>query len=56
MGFFSVSIFYPLMLELVIVNGHARGIIVRNLITGEFESHSADAVIFATGGYGNVFY
>lgn len=44
------------MLELVIVDNHARGIIVRNLITGEFESHSADAVVFATGGYGNVFY
>lgn len=44
------------MLELVIVDGHARGIIVRNLITGEFESHHADAVVLATGGYGNVFY
>lgn len=44
------------MLELVIVDGHARGIIVRNLVTGEFEAHSADAVVFATGGYGNVFY
>ena len=44
------------MLDLVVVDGQARGIIVRNLATGELESHSADAVILATGGYGNVFY
>jgi succinate dehydrogenase / fumarate reductase flavoprotein subunit len=44
------------MLELVVVDGCARGIIVRNLATGEIESHAADAVILATGGYGNVFY
>lgn len=44
------------MLELVVVNGAARGIIVRNLITGEVESHEADAVCLCTGGYGNVFY
>jgi succinate dehydrogenase / fumarate reductase, flavoprotein subunit len=44
------------MLDLVMVDGVARGIITRNLITGELESHSADAVILATGGYGNVFY
>lgn len=44
------------MVELVIIGGQARGIIVRNLITGEFEKHMADAVILATGGYGNVFY
>ncbi|MBC7714090.1 MAG: fumarate reductase/succinate dehydrogenase flavoprotein subunit [Rhizobacter sp.] len=44
------------MVELVIVNGKARGIITRNLTTGEFEKHMADAVILATGGYGNVFY
>lgn len=44
------------MLELVMVDGHARGIIVRNLITGELEAHHADAVVLATGGYGNVFY
>lgn len=44
------------MLDLVIVNGKARGIIVRNLLTGEIESHEADAVILATGGYSNVFY
>jgi len=44
------------MLDLVVIDGKARGIIVRNLVTGELESHSADAVILATGGYGNVFY
>lgn len=44
------------MLDLVMVDGVARGIIARNLITGELESHSADTVILATGGYGNVFY
>ncbi len=44
------------MLELVVIDGKARGIIVRDLISGEIESHAADAVILATGGYGNVFY
>jgi succinate dehydrogenase / fumarate reductase flavoprotein subunit len=44
------------MLELVIVQGKARGIIARNLITGEIERHSAHAVIIASGGYGNVFF
>ena len=44
------------MLELVLVNGHARGIITRNLLTGKMESWAADAVVLATGGYGNVFY
>lgn len=44
------------MLELVVIDGQARGIVVRNLATGELESHTADAVILATGGYGNVFY
>ena len=44
------------MLDLVLVDGHAKGIVVRNLVTGEVSSHSADAVILATGGYGNVFY
>lgn len=44
------------MVDLVLVDGVARGIIARNLITGELESHAADAVILATGGYGNVFY
>jgi succinate dehydrogenase / fumarate reductase flavoprotein subunit len=44
------------MLDLVLVDGHAKGIITRNLITGEIVRHAADAVVFATGGYGNVFY
>ncbi len=44
------------MLDLVMVDGKARGIVTRNLITGKIESHSAHAVILATGGYGNVFY
>jgi succinate dehydrogenase / fumarate reductase flavoprotein subunit len=44
------------MLDLVLHNGHAKGIVVRNLITGELESHAADAVVLATGGYGNVFF
>ena len=44
------------MLELVIIGGKARGIIVRNLIDGSTERHIADAVVLATGGYGNVFF
>jgi len=44
------------MLDLVKVDGKARGIIARNLVTGEIERHSAHAVVLATGGYGNVFY
>lgn len=44
------------MLDLVVEGGKARGIVTRNLITGKIESHSAHAVILATGGYGNVFY
>lgn len=44
------------MLELVVVDGQARGIIARNLITGEIEKHSAHAVLLATGGYGNVYF
>ena len=44
------------MLDLVKVDGHAKGIIVRNLITGEISRHAADAVILASGGYGNVFF
>ena len=44
------------MLDLVVVNGHARGIVTRNLITGEITSHAADTVVLATGRYGNVFY
>jgi succinate dehydrogenase / fumarate reductase flavoprotein subunit len=44
------------MLELVLVNGRARGIVTRNLITGEIRSHTGDAVVLATGGYGNAYY
>ncbi|WP_299258612.1 fumarate reductase/succinate dehydrogenase flavoprotein subunit [uncultured Aquimarina sp.] len=44
------------MLDLVKVDGKARGIIARNLVTGEIERHSAHAVVLATGGYGNVFF
>ncbi len=44
------------MLDLVVVDGQARGIVVRNLITGETECHEAHAVVLATGGYGNVFF
>ena len=44
------------MLDVVVVDGKARGIIARNLITGEIQRHSAHAVIIASGGYGNVFY
>lgn len=44
------------MLEVVVVDGKARGIVVRDLTTGEVTSHAAHAVILATGGYGNVFY
>lgn len=44
------------MLELVVIDGKARGIIARNLLTGEIERHSAHAVVLATGGYGTVYY
>ncbi len=44
------------MLELVVVDGKARGIIARDLVTGEIQTHYADAVVLASGGYGNVFY
>jgi len=44
------------MLDVVVVDGKARGIITRNLVTGEIESHSAHAVLLCTGGYGNVFF
>jgi succinate dehydrogenase / fumarate reductase flavoprotein subunit len=44
------------MVELVMVEGKARGVVVRNIVTGEFEKYVADAVILATGGYGNVYY
>lgn len=44
------------MMDLVVIDGVARGIITRNLVTGKIERHSAHAVVLATGGYGNVFY
>ncbi|MEN3299978.1 fumarate reductase/succinate dehydrogenase flavoprotein subunit [Pseudonocardia sp.] len=44
------------MLELIIVEGKARGIVARDMVTGEISTHLADAVVLATGGYGNVFY
>ncbi len=44
------------MLDVVLVDGHAKGIVVRDMVTGAITSHAADAVIVATGGYGNVFY
>jgi succinate dehydrogenase / fumarate reductase flavoprotein subunit len=44
------------MLDLVVVDGHARGIVTRNLVTGRIESHAADSVVLATGGYGNVYF
>ncbi len=50
--------FYPRreMLDVVLIDGRARGLIARNMVDGKLESYSADAVILATGGYGNVFY
>ena len=44
------------MLDLVLIDGKARGIIARNLITGEIERHAAHAVVLATGGYGTIYY
>ncbi len=44
------------MLDLIVVDGHARGIVTRNLITGELDVHFGDAVVLASGGYGNVYY
>src|SRR5271168_3250550 len=44
------------MLDLVVVDGRARGIVTRDLVTGAIQSHAADAVVLATGGYGNVYY
>ena len=44
------------MLDLVLIDGEAKGIVTRNLITGEIQSHSANAVVLATGGYGNAFF
>ena len=53
----TVSMFpHTEMLDLVLVEGHAKGIITRNLVSGKIEVHAADAVVLATGGYGNVFY
>jgi succinate dehydrogenase / fumarate reductase flavoprotein subunit len=43
------------MLDLVVVGGHAKGVVVRNLLTGEISRHAGDAVVLATGGYGNAF-
>src|SRR5216117_2162833 len=44
------------MLDVVVIDGHAKGIVVRNLVTGKVSSHAGDAVVLATGGYGNVFF
>ena len=44
------------MMDLVVVDGKARGIIARNLVNGELERHGAHAVVIASGGYGNVFF
>jgi succinate dehydrogenase / fumarate reductase, flavoprotein subunit len=44
------------MLDLIVIDGRARGIVTRNMVTGEISSHVADAVVLGTGGYGNVFY
>ncbi|MFI7589391.1 fumarate reductase/succinate dehydrogenase flavoprotein subunit [Spongisporangium articulatum] len=44
------------MLDLIVIDGRARGIVARNLVTGELSTHLGDAVVLATGGYGNVFY
>ena len=44
------------MLDLIVVDGRARGIVVRDMVTGKIESHVGDAVVLGTGGYGNVFY
>ena len=44
------------MLDLIVIDGKARGIVARNLVTGDISVHIADAVILATGGYGNVYY
>jgi succinate dehydrogenase / fumarate reductase flavoprotein subunit len=44
------------MLDLVLIDGHAKGIVVRDMVTGQISSHAGDAVVLATGGYGNVFF
>ena len=44
------------MLDVVLVDGHAKGIVVRDMVTGKISRHSAHAVVLATGGYGNVYF
>ena len=44
------------MLDLIVIDGHARGIVTRDLMTGKIESYLGDAVVLGTGGYGNVYY
>ena len=44
------------MLDVVMIDGHAKGIVVRNMISGEISRHAAHSVVLATGGYGNVFF
>ena len=44
------------LLDVIVMDGHAKGIVTRNLVTGAIDAHVADAVVLATGGYGNVFY
>src|SRR3954463_4349161 len=44
------------MLDLIVIDGRARGIVTRNMVTGQIASHLGDAVVLGTGGYGNVFY
>jgi len=44
------------MLDLVVVDGRARGIVTRDMVTGEIRSHAADAIALCIGGYGNVYY
>ncbi|MBT8350684.1 MAG: fumarate reductase/succinate dehydrogenase flavoprotein subunit [Deltaproteobacteria bacterium] len=44
------------MLDIVVINGQARGVVVRNLLTGEIEKHTGEAVVLCTGGYGNVYF
>src|SRR5947209_12428360 len=44
------------MLDVVVIDGHAKGIVVRDMVTGQINSHAGDAVVLATGGYGNVFF
>ncbi len=56
-GLGAVTLFPRMeMLDLVIVNGHAKGIVVRDMVTGKISSHAGDAVVLATGGYGNAYY